>query len=51
MGKVCPIILVASKKPRVMFFGYQLAPKNLITNARILCPLFDVHKSKLVVVK
>jgi hypothetical protein len=31
-----------------MCFGYQLAFKKLIINAKITCPPFDIHKSKLV---
>jgi hypothetical protein len=51
MGKVCPLILVALEKSKVMFFGCQLALKKLITNTKMSCPLFDIHKSKLVVVE
>jgi len=42
---------IGSKRPRVMCFGYQSSPKNLITNAKISWPTFDTHKSKLVVAK
>jgi hypothetical protein len=51
MAKVSPLIYVASERPRVMCFDYQLAFKNLIINAKITCPPFDIHKSKLVVVE
>jgi hypothetical protein len=51
LAKVFPPIYVASKRPRVMCFGYQLAFLKLIINAKITCPPLDIHKSKLVVVK
>jgi hypothetical protein len=51
MAKVCPLIYVASKRARVMSFGYQLTLENLITNANTSCPPFDIHKSKLVVIE
>jgi hypothetical protein len=47
MAKVCPLVFVASKKPKVMCFGYKSTFKNWITNAKILFPPFDIHKSKL----
>jgi hypothetical protein len=34
-----------------MCFGCQLNPKNLITNAKMSCPPFEIHKSKLAIVK
>jgi hypothetical protein len=51
MAKVCPLIYVTSKRARVMSFGYQLALEKLITHANTSCPLFDIHKSKLIVIK
>jgi len=49
--KVCPLILVASKRLRGMCFGYRSTPEKLFTNAKISCPPFNIHKSKLVVAK
>jgi hypothetical protein len=34
-----------------MCFGYKSSPKRLITNAKISCPTFDIHTSKLAVAK
>jgi hypothetical protein len=51
MAKVCPLVSIASKRPRVMNFGYQLTLKKLITNAKISCPPFDIHKWKLATTK
>jgi hypothetical protein len=58
----CPIILsifwpkfvyylvsIVSKRPRVISFGYQSTPEKLITNVKISCPPFDIHKSKLAI--
>jgi len=46
MANVCPLVFVASKRPKVMCFGYKSTPKNWITNAKILILPFDIHKSK-----
>jgi hypothetical protein len=51
IAKVCPLIYVALKRLRVMWFGYQLAFKKSIINAKITYPPFDIHKSKLVVIE
>jgi hypothetical protein len=42
---------VGSKRPRVMCIGCQSFPRKLITDARISCLAFDIHRSKLVVAK
>jgi hypothetical protein len=34
-----------------MCFGFQSTPKKLITNAKISCPPFNIHKTKHVVVE
>jgi hypothetical protein len=44
-------MFVGSKRPRVIYFGYQSSFKKLITNVKISCPTFDIHKSKLAVVE
>jgi hypothetical protein len=51
LAKVCPLIFVTSKRLKVMCFGYQSTLKKLIINAKISCPPFNIHKSKLVVAK
>jgi hypothetical protein len=51
LPKVCLLVSITSKWPTIMCFGCQLAPKKLITNAKISCPPFDIHKSKLVIAK
>jgi hypothetical protein len=47
MPKVCPLVFVALKKPKVMCFDYKSTLKNWITNTKILFPPFDIHKLKL----
>ncbi len=49
LAKVCPVVSIDSKRPKIMCFGYQSSLKKLITNAKISWPTFDIHKSKLVV--
>jgi hypothetical protein len=49
LAKVCPLVFIASKRPRVTIC--QLAFKKLITYGKISCPPFDINKSKLVVAK
>jgi hypothetical protein len=49
LARVCPIVFITSKRPKVMCFGYQLTLKKVITNAQISCPPVDIHKSKLVI--
>jgi hypothetical protein len=34
-----------------MCFGFRSTPKKLITNAKISCPPFNIHKTKHVVVE
>jgi hypothetical protein len=52
LAKVCPLVFIASKRPRVtLCFGCQLAFKKLITYGKISHPPFDINKSKLVTAK
>jgi hypothetical protein len=51
MTKVCPLIVIASKRPKVICFNYQSTFKTLITNAKTSCPTYDIHRSKFVVVE
>ncbi len=51
LAKVCPLIYVVSKWPKVMCFCYKSTFENLITNAKTSCPPFDIHKSKFVIVE
>jgi hypothetical protein len=34
-----------------MCFGYQSTARKFMTNAKISCPHFNIHKSKLIVVE
>jgi len=51
LANICPIVSVASNKPRVTCFGFQSNLKNFMTKTNTSCAPLDIHKSKLVVAK
>jgi hypothetical protein len=51
LTKDYPLVSITLKRPKVMCFGYQSTLKNLNMNAKISCPPFDIHKSKLAVIE
>ncbi len=49
LANACHVIFIASNKPRVTCFGFQLNPKKFMTKINTSCAPLDIHKSKLVV--
>jgi hypothetical protein len=49
LAKARPIVSFVSNNPIVTYVYYQSNPKKLMTRAKILCAMLDIHKSKLLV--
>ncbi len=45
----CPIVLIASNKPRITCFDFQLDPQKIMTKINTSCAPLNMHKSKFVV--